>query len=68
MVSKISTEEQLVAMEDIIWAEVSRFSVHDFCEQGGFTCDALQDFFDLAEVGLKTRIEKMSKRNIGGNK
>ncbi len=67
MVEKITSQDQLVLMEDLIWAEASRFSIHDFCEQGGFSCDALQDFFDLAEAGFKERSEKMSKKKGYGN-
>ena len=65
MIDKITTHEQLDAMGDMIWAEVGRFSIHDFCEQGGFSCDALQDFFDLAEIGLKERNAKTKKKEWG---
>ncbi len=67
MIEKITTRDQLDEMCDLIWSEVSRFSIHDFCEQGGFTCDALQDFFDLAELGLKTRNSKSSKQKEWDN-
>lgn len=62
MIEKITTQEHLNDMENLIWHEVSRFSVHDFCEQGGFSCDALQDFFDLADIGFKTRNSKQKDR------
>lgn len=62
MIKKIRSSEQLNSMGDMIWKELSRFSLHDFCAEGGFTVDALQDFLDLAELGLKVRNEKISKK------
>ncbi len=67
MIEKIRSYEQLNTMGDMIWRELSRFSLRDFCEEGGFSVDALQDFLDLAEIGLKVRNEKIEKKGWNVN-
>ena len=62
MIKKIVNEEQLDNMESMIWRQCARFSLHDFCEDGGFSEEAFQDYCDLAKEGLKIRMEKAAAK------
>lgn len=56
-VEKITCMEDVDRIENHLWNEGCRFNIHEFCKSGGFTADALQEYFDLAREGYNNAKE-----------
>lgn len=51
----LSTMQDMDDMDELIWGNACRFNINEFCHQGGFTPNALQEFIDLAKDGFLHR-------------